>query len=72
MPSIGARCHALRVRDENRNWRLIYRIDPEEIVLVSVFSKTTRATTKRDIDNCKQRLKTYDQKLEEAKRGAKK
>ncbi len=25
MPSIGARCHELRVRDRNKTWRLIYR-----------------------------------------------
>jgi phage-related protein len=60
MPSIGARCHELRVRDENRRWRVIYRIDTDAIVIVDVFSKTTRATSNHDIDNCKARLKSYD------------
>jgi phage-related protein len=27
MPSIGARCHELIVRDTEQNWRIIYRID---------------------------------------------
>ena len=31
MPSIGPRCHELRVNDENATWRLIYRIDPDAI-----------------------------------------
>ena len=27
MPTIGRRCHELRVRDEDQNWRIIYRLD---------------------------------------------
>jgi phage-related protein len=71
MPSIGRRCHELRVRDQDRNWRVIYRTDPKAILVVAVFSKTTRATTKHDIDQCKQRLQQYDRDVEEidAKKG---
>ena len=29
MPSIGPRCHELRIKDETHTWRIIYRIDPE-------------------------------------------
>src|SRR5437868_15432976 len=42
MPSIGARCHELRVRDEEHNWRIIYRLDAEAIILAGVFPKATR------------------------------
>ena len=66
MPSIGPRCHELRIRDRNRTWRVVYRLDPDAIVIVSVFSKTTRATAKQDIETCKQRLGAYD---ETARRG---
>ena len=68
MPSIGPRCHELRVQDENRIWRVVYRIDPEEIVVVSVFSKTTRKTLCHDIENCKKRLRAYDLAAKKAKR----
>jgi phage-related protein len=68
MPSIGARCHEIRVRDENRTWRVVYRIDPELILIVAVFSKTTRATPKQDIDICKDRLKVHDENLRKARR----
>ena len=68
MPSIGPRCHELRIRDENRIWRAVYRIDSEEIVVVSVFSKTTRKTAIHDIDNCKKRLISYDLAVKKAKR----
>jgi phage-related protein len=27
MPSIGARCHELRINDQNVTWRIIYRIE---------------------------------------------
>jgi phage-related protein len=67
MPRIGSQCHELRVRDENRNWRVVYRIDSDAIVVVSVFSKTTQATSQRDIDSCKKRLKQYDETVKKAK-----
>ena len=65
MPSIGKRCHELRVRDVGQNWRLIYRIDEDAILILEVFSKTTRATPASAIENCKQRLKMYDANTEE-------
>lgn len=58
--SIGTHCHELRVRDENRNWRLVYRIDEDAIVVVEVFRKTTRETPDSVIENCQQRLRMYD------------
>jgi phage-related protein len=61
MPSIGPRCYELRVRDENRNWRIVYRIDTDAIVIVEVFRKTTRQTPKPVIDTCRRRLAKYDQ-----------
>jgi phage-related protein len=61
MPSIGPRCHELRVRDRNRNWRIVYRLDEDAIILVEVFAKTTRQTPKRVIDTCKRRLRQYDE-----------
>jgi len=59
MPSIGTRCHELRIRDEDRNWRIIYRIDSDAIVIVEVFAKKTGATPKKVINKCKRRLKSY-------------
>jgi len=40
MPSIGNRCHELRVLDKDCNWRVIYRIEPDAMVaaLASVVS----------------------------------
>ena len=61
MPSIGPRCHELRIRDADQNWRIVYRIDPDAIVIVDVFAKKTGATPKRIIDTCKARLRTFDE-----------
>lgn len=61
MPSIGSRCHELRIVDENRTWRMIYRIDADAIVIAEVFGKTTQQTPKAVIDRCKARLRAYDQ-----------
>lgn len=60
MPSVGPRCHELRVRDENRNWRIIYRIDDDAIVIAEVFQKTTRQTPAAVIEVCRRRLRAYD------------
>jgi phage-related protein len=60
MPSIGKRCHELRIRDAGQNWRLIYRIDEDVILILEIFNKNTRATPINVIENCKKRLKKYD------------
>ena len=60
MPSIGRRCHELRIPDVDHTWRIIYRIDPDAIVLFEVFSKKTQETPKNVIDTCKKRIKDYD------------
>ena len=60
MPSIGSHCHELRIRDLDSNWRIIYRIDNDAIVIAEVFAKTTQATPKRVIEVSKKRLSKYD------------
>jgi len=60
MPSIGARCHELRVSDKDSTWRVIYRIDSDAILIVEVFSKKTRQTPKQVIKTCQARLAEYD------------
>lgn len=60
MPSIGRRCHELRINDERSTWRIVYRVDEDAIVMLEVFSKKTQQTPKAAIDACKRRLKEYD------------
>lgn len=60
MPSIGPRCHELRINDQNATWRIVYRIDPDAIVILEVFKKGTAKTSAQIIDVCKRRLRTYD------------
>jgi phage-related protein len=60
MPVIGARCHELRIVDENQTWRVMYRIDADAVVVVDVFSKKTPRTPAKVITACRRRLKEYD------------
>jgi phage-related protein len=60
LPSIGPRCHELRINDERTTWRIIYRIDSDAIVILEVFSKKSRTMPKTIIDVCKRRLREYD------------
>jgi len=51
LPSIGPRCHELRINDERATWRIIYRIDSDAIIILEVFSKKSRAMPKAVIDD---------------------
>ena len=60
MPSIGRRCHELRINDEDVTWRIVYRTDSDAIVILEVFDKKTSRTPKKVMDTCKARIKDYD------------
>ena len=60
MPSIGPRCAELRIVDENKTWRIMYRVDADAVLIADVFAKKTEATPKSVIATCKQRLRQYD------------
>jgi phage-related protein len=60
MPSIGPRCHELRVQDERVSWRVICRVDHDAVLVVDVFVKASSATPHRIIKASKQRLKMFD------------
>ncbi len=60
MPVVGPRCHELRVRDAGTDWRIVYRLDSDAVVILEVFSKKTRTTPKTVIEACTRRLREYD------------
>ena len=60
MPGLGARCHELRINDSSGNWRLVYRVDADAVVIAEVFAKKTEKTPKAVLDTCRRRLKEYD------------
>ncbi len=52
MPIIGQRCHEIRINDEDKTWRIIYRIDDDAIIILEVFAKKTNTTAKKVIGIC--------------------
>jgi phage-related protein len=60
MPGVGPRCHELRIIDEGAIWRILYRIDPDAVIIGEVFRKKSGRTPKRVIETCKKRLRDYD------------
>jgi phage-related protein len=62
MPSIGTRCHELRINDVDagNTWRIVYRVDADAVLVVEVFAKKTQTTPKTVIDICRKRLRTWD------------
>ncbi len=61
MPSIGKRCHELRIQDRQEIWRIIYRTDSDAIVIGDVFKKKTQTTPKQVIEKCQTRMRRYDE-----------
>jgi len=59
MPTVGAGCHELRIRDEHTSWRVIYHIATDAIVILEVFGKKTARTPLVAIRVAKKRLRDY-------------
>jgi len=60
LPSLGRRCHELRVNDETVTWRIIYRVDADAVLVCEVFPKKTERIPRRVLNACKHRLAAYD------------
>jgi phage-related protein len=60
MPTIGRRCHELRIVDAGKTWRIVYRLDDDAVVIADVFQKGTQQTPPRVIQDCRRRLALYD------------
>jgi len=68
LPDVGPRCGALRVRDAEHHWRVMYRIDSDAVLVVEVYPKKTRAIPAEIIKRCQKRLKQYDAAVSAAKK----
>lgn len=68
LPDVGSRCGALRIRDAEHNWRIMYRIDSDAIVILEVYSKKTRKIPDEVMERCSKRLKQYDEVIKAAKK----
>lgn len=60
MPSIGKRCHELRIVDEAVTWRVFYRLDSDVILILQVLAKKTEKTPDTVIRECRNQLSRYD------------
>ena len=69
MPDIGPRCHELRIVDGSVNWRIMYHIAPDAIVILDVFPKKTAATPNSVIAECRKRLAEF-QRVVDGQKGA--
>ena len=49
-------CHELRIVDSHANWRIMYHIAPDAIVILDVFQKKTVATPTHVFAQCRRRL----------------
>ena len=68
LPDVGRRCGALRVRDAEHHWRIMFRIDADAVLVLEVYPKKTQKIPNEVIERCKQRLKQYDATVRAAKK----
>jgi phage-related protein len=69
LPIVGKRCGALRVRDAEQNWRIVYRVDSDAVLVLEVYAKKSRKVPDEVVKRCRQRLHQYDSAVPaEAKR----
>jgi len=68
LPDVGQRSGALRVRDAEHNWRIMYRIDPDAVLILEVYAKKTRKIPDEVIERCRNRLKRYDEAVKAIQR----
>ncbi len=60
LPTLGPRCHELRIADGKREWRIIYRLDSDAIVILEVFLKKSQRTPATVLKVCRERIRRYD------------
>ncbi|HET9768307.1 MAG TPA: type II toxin-antitoxin system RelE/ParE family toxin [Thermoanaerobaculia bacterium] len=59
MPSVGAGCHELRLSADRTEWRVIYYLDVDVVLVLGVFKKTTRRTPRQLIETFARRLRLF-------------
>jgi len=55
------------MQDAKHNWRIVYHLAPDAVLILGVFPKKTQKTPKNQIDTCKERLKRYLDEIKKAK-----
>ena len=68
LPNVGPRCGALRVRDAEHDWRIMYRVDSDAILIREVHLKKASKIPDEVIKRSKDRLKRYDDAVKAAKK----
>lgn len=71
LPVVGTRCGALRVRNAEHNWRIMYRVDSDAVLILDVYDKKTRKIPDEVIERCQRRCRQYDFVVKAAKKKAK-
>ena len=59
MPRVGQGCHELRIPDVGKTWEILYHLEPDAVVILEVFTKTTTKTPDDVINLSKSRLRHY-------------
>ncbi len=59
IPEIESGCHELKVKDERHDWRVVYAVESDAIVILEVFGKGSKRTPKHVKETCRRRVREY-------------
>ena len=67
MPGIGRGCHELRITDKDVEWRILYRLDDDAVVIAGVMKKKSEKARVAEIRAAMRRLDRYDRDVGEGR-----
>lgn len=53
------------MRDAGHNWRIMYRLDPDAVLVLEVYAKKTQKIPDEIIERCRQRLRSFDDAMKD-------
>lgn len=59
MPEIESKCHELRIKDEGHDWRIVYAVERDAVLILEVFGKGSKKTPKQVKEVCRKRVRDY-------------
>ncbi len=60
LTDLCSKCYELRIKDRDKWYRIMVRIDSDAIVVLGWFEKKSNRIPKKVLDACKKRMIAYD------------
>jgi phage-related protein len=65
MPEIESKCHELRVKDASHDWRIVFAVERDAVLILEVFEKSSKKTPRQVMEVCRRRVREYRRLIRE-------